>query len=332
MKKKNIVFLVLFLVFLALSAIVFFIRQDVASMAEQNAHRRWSEDRYAQLSAFWNTGTGIDYDSVLRIRYGINEALNLEGYKQNDNNSGTWYDAYSSVISCSSSTERASCNVSCVVFGGAYFRIHSIPLRYGSYLNDQVEHIDCCVLDRNAAWQLFGAIDVTGMTVLIDGHEFTVCGIVDSYSEFTGKLSSDSIPRVYILFKSGIDSVTGLPVECYEAVMPDPIKSFAKDIFSSSVGSYTKMTENSNRFSYSSLFSTLISFTGSGTRESAEVYPYWENTALKAQSEAAVLLLSECILLLISLVFFILFLRAPLSVVSLKYKKYKQNIVDKLHY
>ena len=53
-----------------------------------------------------------------------------------------------------------------------FFKFHNFKLISGSFFSsDDVNHRSI-VLDKDAAWKMFGAINVNGMTLEFDGEEY----------------------------------------------------------------------------------------------------------------------------------------------------------------
>ena len=150
------VFACLTSVFLIVGLVLTLVRLDTASsMYEQSAADRWAEQDYTQISIFWLPNEGFDHDAVYSYRQMVNTALESESIAANSNNSGTWYDAYSTVTSVTAYTSRTSSSLRAVVTGGNYFYIHSHQLLSANYYEDNGSSADFCVIDENAAWKLF---------------------------------------------------------------------------------------------------------------------------------------------------------------------------------
>lgn len=49
--------------------------------------------------------------------------------------------------------------------------------RFGAPPNDLTEHL--CAVSTELAWTVYGAVDITGLKLTVDGAEYTVCGVFD---------------------------------------------------------------------------------------------------------------------------------------------------------
>jgi hypothetical protein len=271
-------------------------------MYEQSAADRWAEQDYTQISIFWLPNEGFDHDAVYSYRQVVNTALESESIAANSNNSGTWYDAYSTVTSVTAYTSRTSSSLRAVVTGGNYFYIHSHQLLSGNYYEDNGSSADFCVIDENAAWKLFGALDVAGMELTINDHSFVVCGVVRSYGNSVDSYTGEDTPTVYMLYSAPIFYNRALTVDCYEAVLPDPVDDFGYGILTETFSGYLSAVENTSRYSLSCLWDTIKGLADTSERTKTEIYPYWENAARKTQTSAAMILFFEGVFYLLAAV------------------------------
>ena len=81
MKKISVrtrIFICLTGVFLVAGLILTGIRlSKINASYEQSAAKRWSDDRYAQVSVFWMPGEGVSPDSVYSYRQQVNSSPGL---------------------------------------------------------------------------------------------------------------------------------------------------------------------------------------------------------------------------------------------------------------
>lgn len=294
-------------------------------MYEQQANARWSGERpYAQLSAFWLPGQGIEESSVYGIRQTITNSLA-------DTEAADWarYDAFSSSTELYGTSDRGSVTLRAVATGGDFFRIHEHRLLSGNYYADSPEYTDCCILDEDAAWVLFGAVDVAGMTFSLEGHTCVVCGVIQPYDDAV-RWGKEPKATVYLPFDSACVRDRFLDVTCYEAVLPDPILDFAKNIFDQALSGSLVTVENSRRFDFLPLWETLTSLTGAGERSRAEVFPFWENAALKACFTSSLLLAAALLSFLFCGIAGLVLLSGPIRKARQTVRKWSAKWKDKI--
>ena len=261
------------------------------SLTDQRAAERWGGASSAQLSCFFAAGRGPSFDSLYGVARRIDEALSAASLRAEDG-ARLWYAAASAETTLYASTTRGSATLQATVFFGDYFYIHQPELVSGGYLAAGGANAGYIFLDENAAWRLFGALDVAGMTVTIADTEYVVCGIGrvphgTVYDEAYG-----DAPRAWLLS----DSAAGARAETadvYEAVLPDPIDGFAADVLAGQFSSDAVLVENSARFTLSALWEGISARKTLGVRTSPVTYPWWENRARVAEYRATSYLIAS---------------------------------------
>lgn len=272
-------------------------RSLAASLGDQQAAGRWDGAAASQLSCFFAEGAGYAPGRIYSLERAIDEAMTAASLSAEDG-ARLWYHAYSAETSLYAVTSRASATLRVTVFGGDYFYIHQPALVCGAYLSPGGANAGYVFLDENAAWKLFGATDIAGMSVTVGGSEYTVCGVGAVPSGTVYDEAYGDAPRAYILFDSpaaaGVSEITA-----YEAVLPNPISGFAADIVQKNLpvdGTSGVMVENSVRFGIPALWKYLGTRSTLGVRTSPVTFPWWENIARVAEYRCSSLLLAECIL------------------------------------
>ena len=273
-------------------------RQSAASvLTDQQAAQRWGGESAAQFSCFFAAGRGYSPSRIPSLERALDEALTEASLTAPDG-ARLWYHAYSTELSLYAAANRDSAVLTVTAFGGDYFLIHQPLLLSGSWLNPGGGNLGYIFLDENAAWKLFGAIDVVGMPVTLGGEEYTVCGVGriptgTAYDEAYG-----DAPRAYILLDSPAALGAG-EITSYEIVLPEPIDGFAESMLEKqfAAGDSTVVVENSARFTVKALWEHLQNRCLLGVRTSPVVFPWWENTARVTEYRCASLLLCEIVLL-----------------------------------
>lgn len=280
---------------------------SASSQVSQKAADVWSGDSgrdYSQISIFFTADAGFTPYSVRDFRTGMQTSFSKippdyfgEGVKVDKED--MWIDAYSMEASIRVEGSKATVTTNAVIAGGDFFFFRQFKFLSGNGFSDDTDGgYDLIVLDKDAAWQLFGSINVTGMTVDISGHPFVVCGVIEkekteSKTEIYGKS-----PRVYISYdayerflnKSDAD----IYVTCYEAVVPNPIKDFAYEAVEANLSSVNedsrKIVVNSERYDIQPLWKTFKSLAMRSVRTKDIIYPFWENAASVKADRLAVIM------------------------------------------
>lgn len=256
-----------------------------ASQESQQMAARWSKDGdVTQISCFFSRNADISEDTIVRFEHALDGALQEASVTQESENPGArlWADAYSADGKVSISGNRGSMEADAIGIGGDFFLFHPLKLLYGSYFSGKDLMQDYCVLDEDAAWQLFGSNDIAGMTVYIGGIPHIVTGVVERPQGRLEKAAGLDATVVYVSYKTLSELGTSNGINHYEIVMPDPVSDFAYNIVKENMSVQEKemeMLENTSRYSLLSRLEAIAEFGTRSMNGKAIIYPYWENIA-----------------------------------------------------
>lgn len=281
-----------FVLFLIL---LFVIRHLSGVQLSQQMAERWSKGGGAsQVSCFFSVDAEIDLDQIQSFEHSIDSKLAEASVVQESENPGArlWVDAYSAYGSVYISSDRGSLQTNAIGIGGDFFLFHPLTLVSGSYFSGNDLMQDYCVIDREVAWQLFGASDVAGMMVYIGNIPHMVIGVVERPEGRLAKAAGLDGTLVYVSYKTltelgrnnGIhqESDQNGIINHYEIVMPNPITGFAESVVREGFGSDPKtveVVENTTRYSLLSRLKLFLQFGLRSMNGKAIIYPYWENIA-----------------------------------------------------
>ena len=271
-----------FLLFLVLSAVI---RHLAGAQEAQQMAARWSEKKnVAQISCFFSPTAYVTEDSIKEFEHTLDRVLEEASIISETENPGArlWADAYSAGGEIMISSDRTMLMADAIGIGGDFFLFHPLKLLSGSYFSGNDLMQDYCVIDEDAAWQLFGSNDVAGMTVYICDIPHIVTGVVERPQ---GKLESaaglkDTV--VYVSYNTLDELGVNHGINHYEIIMPNPVKDFAKGYVEKQIGVEEKemeLVENSKRYSLLSRLKTIGEFGTRSMNGKAIIYPYWENIA-----------------------------------------------------
>lgn len=285
----------------------------------QTAARRWnSEGGVSQVSCFFAVGSGISEDRLIEFEHTVDGALtDASVVLESENPSARlWADAYSADGRITLSTDRATLTADAIGIGGDFFLFHPVKLLYGAYFSGNDLMQDYCVIDADAAWQLFGSSDVAGMMVFIGGRPHIVTGVVERPSGRLAEAAGLDSTLVYVSYQTLSELGQCNGINHYEILLPNPVTNFAVNYIRESLGSDEKRTEVVENTSRYSLLSRLKLLTQFGTRSmngKAVIYPYWENIARGYEDILTLLTLFELLFLLypagLAVVFFCIWWR-----------------------
>ena len=236
-------------------------------------------------------------------------------------------DAWSCVDKVSVSSALGKGDVYATAVGGRFFDFHPITLLSGNYISSDDLMQDRALLDEETAWLLFGGTDIQGLSFKINGVPFVVAGVIEREQDFATKKAYTDGMGIFISYdgylnlfsgtadaasaadavsdasavQGGAGAATG--IQCYEFVMPDPVKnfalSFAKEKFPIGRG---EIVNNTERFRLSSLWEKVKSFDERSMQTRGVLYPYWENAARCVEDRAALLLVAAIAALILPVV------------------------------
>lgn len=277
--------------------------QDSQTMAE-----RWSKEKdVAQVSCFFSVNAGITEDRIIEFEHSIDSALTDAAVLQDSENPGArlWADAYSADGRVILSSEKSSLEADAIGIGGDFFLFHPLKLLSGSYFSGNDLMQDLCIIDQDAAWQLFGSNNVAGMTVNIGGIPHIVAGVVERPAGRLEEAAGLDSTLVYVSYQTLNELGSCNGINHYEIVMPDPVTGFAVNYVREKLGNSEKETEvleNTSRYSFLSRLKLIPAFGTRSMNGRAIIYPYWENIARGYEDILGVITLFQMLFLLYAVV------------------------------
>lgn len=318
---------------------------QINSLTSQKGAEKWgngSDMNYSQISCFFAEDSGINTNNINAVRNEIKNALTGASLKEEENKR-LWIDNYTSSMGKMevSGTKRGTAKTEVMAVTSDFFLIHDFEFLNGSYFRDDEISGNGIVIDSSLAWQIFGSDEVKGMTAEIYGFDFYIAGVVNIPECSAEKKTYGKFPRAYISYDSASILNKGdkdIPIECYEAVLPNPVKNFAYNTISKFTESQYEKTsftiENSSRFNFLNNFRRLRHLSNSVIINNAVEYTWWENSARVTEVKASLNLFAIFVLLIIPVLTFIM-----LSINIIKYlnskhilKKFAGKIKDKIPY
>lgn len=255
------------------------------SLPEQQMAERWSEEKdVSQVSCFFSVDAKISEEQILNFEYSLENALKEASIVQESANPGArlWADAYSAGGKVTIASDKTSMEADAIGIGGDFFLFHPLKLLSGSYFSGRDVNRDYCVIDQDAAWQLFGSNDVAGMTVYIGNVPHVITGVVERASGRLAERAGLDGTVVYVSLNTLNTLGTGYGINHYEVVMPNPVSGFAYELVKKDLGTdeqKTDVIENTKRFDFLSTLRVIGAFGTRSMSGKAILYPYWENLA-----------------------------------------------------
>lgn len=255
-----------------------------AQMSQSMAERWSKEGDVAQISCFFSVGAYVSEDGIVEFEHSIDGALQEASISQESENPSArlWIDAYSADGRVNIASDKTSIQAAAIGIGGDFFQFHPQQLLTGSYFSGNDLMKDYCVIDEDAAWQLFGSNDVAGQIVYIGGVPHIVTGVIERPQGRLDKAAGLDGTVVYVSYQTLSELGINYGINHYEIVMPNPVKNFAFSHVKENIGVDEKnmeILENTSRYSLLSRFKTVAAFGTRSMNGKAIIYPYWENIA-----------------------------------------------------
>ena len=268
-------------------------------LLDQNVADRWSvENDVTQVSCFFTEGTEVNKNSIMVFEHELDSVLQESSITTENENARLWTDAYSSQGKVTLKNGAASLEANAVGIGGDFFMFHPVQLIAGAYFSGNDLMHDKIIIDEDAAWSLFGSNDVTGMEVMIDGVPHYIAGVIKRAEGRINEAAGLNKIIVYVSCETLEEYGQTDGINCYEVVMPNPVRGFAYEKVKEKFGiDENKMwvVENSTRFGLKSLFTVFAEFGTRSMNAHAIQYPYWENAARGWEDILAVILILQVI-------------------------------------
>lgn len=293
LSKKWIFCWVNALLLLLAALCLFGLLQVCTALPTMNAADSWageSEMNFAQLACYLPAGQTIEQADVYSFRQTLNTKL-TEASLEAPVNGSLFTDAYSGFSTLTVTTARGNAQVNVTGVGGDYFRFHPLALRSGSYLTESDLMKDRVILDEELAWKLFGGMDLTGLSVTINGADYYVAGVVSREKDPYSAIAYADGAAMFMSYEALKTLDESVGISCYEIVMPNPITAFANNIVSGSFPLHNGIVvENSSRYSLGNLLNVIGDFGKRSMGQNGIIYPYWENAVRLTEDYAALYL------------------------------------------
>ena len=266
-------------------------RSYARMLLSQQAAERWQGDsdmRFAQISCFRPVGQEVGLSQIESFRAGLDGALS-EVSLETTETLRLWTDAYSALTTLRVQGTKTTIETDAFAVGGDFFFFHPMTLLSGSYLSESDLARDRVVLTRELAWALFGAVDVAGMEIVIDGAPYLVAGVVDPDSDPASTAARAGGLALYLHYDQAYEYAEK-SISCYELVLADPISDFAKNVVETRFPELGEVLENSRRYELGQIWTLLTDYGRRSMNVSGILYPTWENAARYTEDMMALFL------------------------------------------
>ena len=284
--KKGMIWCLICILLSLVSLILGIIRNTLCkSLDTQNMAERWDDSgKVSQVSCFFAESCYMTEDRLKEFEFKLDEKLKEQSIEIDSENESArlWADAYSARGELFVQGEKSSLSLNAIGIGGDFFLFHPLRLTSGNYFSGHNLNDDCVVIDEETAWQLFGACDVAGMMMNVNGVPHLIVGVVERDRDELSKAAGLENPVIYCSMGTLRRNHQGDTINHYEVVMPNPIDGFAVQLVKENLSPEEKnctVVENTNRFRFQKSLKLVKEFGYRSMNGKAVIYPYWENIA-----------------------------------------------------
>ena len=294
--KKNRIIKWLVFSALGLAAIICFALAALFTkdLVSQQQALRWqgeSETDFAQISCYIPERETVQLDNLWNYRTAIIAKLKEASLESSDD-SQLYLDAWSASGRVDVASALGSGKADVIAVGGSFFDFHPVRLISGSYISQSDLMKDRVLVDEELAWLLFGGTDLQGLSFKINGKNFVVAGVVDRQADRENSLAYSAPMGLFMSWEAYKELDEKAGINCYEFVMAQPVDNFAINFAKEKIAKDTwHVVENSERFSFESIYDLIGQFGKRSMQTNGIIYPYWENAARYTEDWCALLLL-----------------------------------------
>ena len=272
----------------------------------EQAAQRWrgvGDGNFAQVSAFFPRYRTLTASDITAMTSSMRHTLDTDGFSPDE---GDFAYAYSGEGVLTLSTARGEVEARAFGIGGNFFLFHPVRLISGAGWDDSSINRDIVLLSESAAWDLFGALDIAGQTLMLDGQTLVVAGVYRPYGDFATQAALDVLPHIFLPYEMLSQHETA-PVTALYVIAPNPLSHFAAGLVQDVVeerdfeeGTYHLM-ENSARYRLGARFSIAGQFGRRSMQQMGLQLPPWENSARMTEDYVALLLIFTLFFLILPL-------------------------------
>lgn len=304
----------------ALGTALVYASAKIDEVSLQKAADSWAADSalpYSVSSLYTSGNSAYSIGEVYQLRAQI---LDKVEEQLTDTEDGFYTDCWYGFGDMFLTGAKSSADVKVCYVGGDFFEVHNAEPVSGSVFKGDNANIDTIVLDENASWKLFGALDTEGMTVTANNMTFYVSAVIRAPSDKEKVLKKayeddGTEPVVYIPYEAA-DVIFGEEQRftAYDIMLPNNYDGFAADNLRSAAGcsegdtAGLAVTDSSLRFGIKEIRKKADNIGSMMDSDNDIVFPFWEDAARTVTLELCILykaFLIPFVLLMISICYWL---------------------------
>lgn len=254
--KRKIVLLAVAVLLAVISAIILLVMSaKINSLSHENVAKSFSQDEdYVQITVFLPEEAEFTYDKLMYFRYNLEKELTNNSLEAK-NGARLYVDAGSTFKDITLDSESAKHTKAKAVYVLGDYSLFHKELSDVPDITHDLNH-DRVLISKLAAWNLYGGYELYDFKVTDGVKDFYISGVYDDYKgaeydSFYGDKAS-CVMDMWLY--------PDMNIGCYEIILINPVKNFAKDAVVKSLGleeGTYELVVNSERFSFSNLFAGI---------------------------------------------------------------------------
>lgn len=243
---------------------------------------QWSADgEYHHVSSYFSAHSQITTSSIEQIRMQMTKTLKQNRIIADESESHIWGDAYSTSCTLTVSGSYETVQATAVGIGGDFFWFHPMKWSCGNaFLPDSAgKNI---VLTKSCAWALFGAVDVTGLTVEIGENTYQIAGVAEDDADVFAVDAGADEYTVYMPYVLLQEENPEIVITQYEIVYPELVSGYAEKQLRQAAEHFAKdivIVDQTNRNLPESRWEMILTLGQQVMQTDNVQFPAWENEA-----------------------------------------------------
>lgn len=303
---RLVIFTVCLIAFIAITIVK---NIQIDKQRDQQVARVWREKAVSssQVSVFFDETKKVDEMTVRRLKHSLLENLvnviSDASYDENNLDRTPFYMAYSGKGSATISVDDNANNLAVYGVGGDFFTFHNLTIISGDYFFDSVND-EYVLLDSVSAFKLYGSKDIIGEKVMINKHQYTICGVYRVDNDVLTKKADADSGFVFMPYSALLRDGSVAGITCIEVAGESPTEEYLLEKVNESIKSMYSDSEfesikNTDRYGFLNTIKTLKGTFYRSMRKKNVSLPYWENIARAREDIFAFWFVVQAVLLTI---------------------------------
>ncbi len=270
---------------------------ESVSSGEAGALQAGTQAAKAAAAGFaTDTGAGLQLRAVEQIRQSLNKSIAEQQLKIVDTYAG--FSSQTLTRSADGISVSQSVTLDLTGVGNHFSQLHQLVLVSGSFVQEDSWNSRMIALDETAAWQLFGATDIAGMTLMIQNQTYTVSGVVRLPQSWQDRLAIGNLPQAFVSYSALRTLDSKASITTYEARVPEPVPGMGASFFRDALAAGgldaadLLIVDHEQRLTLNALASQWMNVGNRALVVKTPVLPWWENSRRAAADLASSLLLA----------------------------------------